>query len=64
MAGNREAERTHVDRGTGHQILVHQGEEYVGWCRYGPPGEVATIKSLRAYAKDLAGPADRLRVHR
>ena len=51
--GNREAKRAHVDNGTVHQMLVYRGDECVGWIQYGPPVEVATIKNLKAYEKEL-----------
>ncbi len=53
VAGNRAAKRAHVDAGTVHQILVYDGDVCVGWCQYGPPSEVATIKNARAYEKEL-----------
>ncbi len=52
-AGNCEAKRAHVENGTVHQVLVYRGDECVGWCQYGPPAEVATIKNPKAYEKDL-----------
>jgi hypothetical protein len=52
-AGNREAKLGHVTSGTVHQILVYAGDECVGWCQYGPPAEVATIKNAKAYQKEL-----------
>ncbi len=52
--GNRELKRRHVTRGTVHQVLVYDGERCVGWCQFGPPGEVATIKNRKTYEKDLA----------
>ena len=52
-AGNRDAKRDHVDNGTVHQVLVYLDGECVGWCQYGPPAEVATIKNPQAYEKDL-----------
>lgn len=52
-AGNREAKRAHVNNGTVHHMLVHLGGECVGWCQYGSPAEVATIKNSKAYQKDL-----------
>ena len=33
--------------------IVYLDGQCVGWCQYGPPAEVATIKNPRAYAKDL-----------
>jgi GNAT superfamily N-acetyltransferase len=52
-AGNREAKRAHVANGTVHQVLVYDGDECVGWCQFGPPAEVATIKNAAAYQKEL-----------
>src|SRR5579864_588861 len=52
--GNRELKRRHVTRGTVHQVLVYDGERCVGWCQFGPPAEVATIKNAGAYEKGLA----------
>src|SRR5262245_28891726 len=52
--GNREAKREHVRAGTVHQVLVYQGEECVGWCQYGTPGELPNIKNPKAYDKELA----------
>lgn len=51
--GNRQAKLDHVNQRTVHQILVYLGSECVGWCQYGPPAEVATIKNPKAYAKAL-----------
>ena len=47
VSGNREAKLAHVNNGTSHQILVYHGGRCVGWCQYGPPAEVATIKDPR-----------------
>lgn len=52
-ARNRDAKLAHVTKGTVHQVLVYLDGQCVGWCQYGPPGEVATIKNLKAYQKDL-----------
>src|SRR5580704_9107704 len=57
-AGNREAKFTHVNNGAIHQMLVYRDGRCVGWCQYGPPAEVATIKNLKAYEKGLAGLPD------
>lgn len=51
--GNRAIKRAHVDNGTVHQMLVYDGERCVGWCQFGPPGEVATIKNPAAYEREL-----------
>jgi GNAT superfamily N-acetyltransferase len=52
-ARNREAKLVHVNNRTVHQMLVYRDDVCVGWCQYGPPGEVATIKNTKAYQKDL-----------
>ena len=53
-AGNRKAKLAHVNNGTIHQMLVYRDGRCVGWCQYGPPAEVATIKNPKAYEKGLA----------
>ena len=58
VAGNREAKRAHVTNGTVHQILVYLDSECVGWCQYGSPAEVATIKNPKTYEKGLVEPPD------
>ena len=52
--GTRWAKRTHVNNGTVHQMLVYRDARCVGWCQFGPPAEVATIKNPKAYAQRLA----------
>jgi GNAT superfamily N-acetyltransferase len=52
-AANRAAKQAHVRAGTVHQVLVYDGDECVGWCQFGPPAEVATIKNPAAYAREL-----------
>ena len=52
--GNRDLKRRHVTRGTVHQVLVYDGDRCVGWCQFGPPAEVATIKNRKAYEQGLA----------
>jgi len=52
-AQNCEAKREHVRTGTVHQILVYAGDACVGWCQYGPPAEVSTIKNPKAYHQGL-----------
>jgi GNAT superfamily N-acetyltransferase len=51
---NREAKRRHVRRNTVHQVLVYQGDDCVGWCQYGPPAELPSIKNPKSYDKELA----------
>ncbi len=50
---NREDKHAHVRNGTVHQVLVYVGDECVGWCQYGPPAELPTIKNPKAYDKEL-----------
>jgi hypothetical protein len=50
-AGNREAKLTHARNGTVRQLLVYRDDRCVGWCRYGPPAEVAKINNPKAYEK-------------
>ena len=57
-ADNRAAKRTHVLGGSVHQVLVYSGQECVGWCQYGSPAELPTIKNSRAYARGLVAPPD------
>lgn len=49
--GNRAAKARHVANGTVHQTLVYAGQECVGWCQYGSPAELPTIKNAAAYQK-------------
>lgn len=58
VAGNRDAKRAHVDRGTVQQVLVYLDGECVGWCQFGPPAEVASIKNRKTYEKDLVALPD------
>ena len=50
----REGKLAHVNNGTVRQILVYRDGRCVGWCQYGPPADVATIKNPKAYQKELA----------
>jgi GNAT superfamily N-acetyltransferase len=53
-AANRDAKRAHVRDGTVHQVLVYAGDRCVGWCQFGPTGELPNIKNPKAYEKGLA----------
>jgi hypothetical protein len=55
---NRENKQRHTRQGTVHQVLVYDGDTCVGWCQYGTPAELATIKNPKAYAKELVEPPD------
>jgi hypothetical protein len=50
---NRAAKQAHVAAGTVHQVLVYAGDECIGWCQFGSPAELPTIKNPAAYAKEL-----------
>jgi len=50
---NRDAKHAHVRKGTVHQVLVYDGDECVGWCQYGSPAELPTIKNPAAYDTGL-----------
>ncbi|MGH3318007.1 MAG: GNAT family N-acetyltransferase [Nocardioidaceae bacterium] len=51
---NRDAKHAHVRKGTVHQVLVYDGDECVGWCQYGPPAELPSIKNPKTYQSELA----------
>ena len=51
---NRDAKLALVEAGTVRQILVYAGSQCVGWCQYGSPAELPSIKNRRAYEKELA----------
>ena len=51
---NREAKQEHVRNGTVHQVLVYDGDQCVGWCQFGSPAELPSIKNLKAYERELA----------
>jgi hypothetical protein len=53
VAGNRAAKEAHVRRGTVHQLLVYADGDCVGWCQFGSPAELPTIKNPAAYAREL-----------
>ncbi len=53
VAGNLDAKLARVTNGTVHQVLVYLDGQCVGWCQYGPPAEVATIKNPKPYEKQL-----------
>jgi len=53
VSQNREAKHAHVREGTVHQVLVYDGDDCAGWCQYGPPAELPTIKNPKAYNAEL-----------
>jgi GNAT superfamily N-acetyltransferase len=55
---NRAAKHEHVRAGTVHQVLVYADDECVGWCQFGAPAEVASIKNRAAYERELTSLPD------
>ena len=51
VAQKRAAKEQRVREGKAHAALVFEGEDCVGWCQFGAPGEVPRIKSRAAYEK-------------
>jgi GNAT superfamily N-acetyltransferase len=58
VAQKRAAKERRVREGQAHAALVFEGEDCVGWCQFGAPGEVPRIKSRAAYEKGLTTPPD------
>ena len=48
---NRTAKERRVREGRSHAALVFDGDDCVGWCQFGSPGELPAIKSRTAYEK-------------
>jgi hypothetical protein len=44
----RAAKEQRVREGNAHAALVFEGEDCVGWCQFGAPGEVPRIKNRAA----------------
>jgi GNAT superfamily N-acetyltransferase len=55
---NRQRKLERVRAGTTHSALVFDGEDCLGWCQFGAPGEVPRIKSRAAYEKGASAPPD------
>lgn len=51
VAAKRAAKEQRVRAGKAHAALVFEGEDCVGWCQFGAPGEVPRIKNRAAYEK-------------
>ena len=49
----RKLELERVRSGTAHAALVFDGDDCVGWCQFGAPGEVPKIKSRATYEKGV-----------
>lgn len=57
-AVNRAAKQQRVRQGRAHAALVFEGDDCVGWCQFGTPGELPQIKSRAAYEKGRTAPPD------
>ena len=55
---NRAEQEERVCSGRAHAALVFDGEECVGWCQFGSPGELPRIKFRRAYDAEPGAPPD------
>ena len=55
---NRERKLERVRAGAAHAALVFDGDDCVGWCQFGAPGEVPRIKSRATYEKGVTTPPD------
>ena len=55
---NRRRKLERVRAGTAHAALVFDGDDCLGWCQFGAPGEVPRIKSRAAYEKGVTIPPD------
>jgi GNAT superfamily N-acetyltransferase len=55
---NRDRKLARVRAGTAHAALVFRGQDCLGWCQFGPPGELPRIKSRAAYEKGLTAAPD------
>ena len=55
---NRRRKLERVAQGTTHAALVFDGDDCLGWCQFGAPGEVPRIKSRAAYEKGASAPPD------
>jgi hypothetical protein len=50
---NRSTKLGYVERLAVHQVLVYDGAEAVGWCQFGTPAELPSIKNRAAYEREL-----------
>jgi GNAT superfamily N-acetyltransferase len=55
---NRERKLERVRAGTTHAALVFEGDDCLGWCQFGAPGELPRIKSRKEYEQGLTTPPD------
>jgi len=57
-AQNRAEKEFRVREGRAHAALVYDGVDCIGWCQFGPTGELPRIKSQRAYREGLTSLPD------
>lgn len=57
-AQNRAEKEQRVREGRAHAALVYDGSVCVGWCQFGPTGELPRIKHRRIYEQGLGAPPD------
>jgi len=50
---NRELKEARVREGRAHAALVLDGDTCVGWCQFGPTGELPRIKHRKVYTEGL-----------
>ena len=55
---NRAEKELRVREGRAHAALVYDGSVCVGWCQFGPTGELPRIKHRRVYEQGLGTPPD------
>jgi len=57
-AQRRDRKLERVRSGTAHAALVFDGDDCLGWCQFGAPGEVPRIKSRAVYQRGQSTPPD------
>jgi hypothetical protein len=55
---NRSTKLGYVEHLAVHQVLVYDGAEAVGWCQFGTPAELPSIKNRAAYERELVALPD------
>jgi hypothetical protein len=55
---NRDRKLARVRAGTAHAALVFHGDDCLGWCQFGTPGELPRIKNRAADAVVIVDPAE------
>ena len=58
VAQKRAAKEQRVREDKAHAALVFDGEDCVGWCQFGAPGEAPRIKNRAAYEKGWTASPD------